>query len=364
MRLLQKTLWNFIFQPRPLAGDAMMALVALILIGAAIYCTAVYFANLRARPEVGPITSPVMPPDLPEAADTLTVMTWNIGYGALGKNADLIIDKGKSLRALSATDIRQATASIAERLAAQTTDVICLQENANAGFLNRGVPVRQMIEEALDHRHNLFWSDMRSVLVPPFLHLAHGMSVHARVRLRACTAVLFPQDDTHFFGGLKKHYGGLISRISIENEERDWVVFNIHLSAFDPDTSSRLGQLQDLLDQAQQEYQKGHFVVIAGDWNMRLIQTDFAHQTDAKDFFLMMEFPQAALEDGWTMAVDAKTPTVRSMNTSYVAGQNHTTIIDGFVCSPNVAVTRVSTADLGFENTDHHPVEACFKALK
>lgn len=342
----------------------MLLVLALILTGAAIYVAAVYYTNLRVRPYTGLVTSDVVPADLPQASDRLTVMTWNIGYGALGKNADLIVDKGTSLRALSAAEIRKATASIAERLAAQTTDVICLQENAEAGFLTRGVPVRQMIEEALVDRHNLFWSDMRSVLVPSFLHIAHGMSVHARVRLDACTAVLFPQDDTYFIGGLKKHYGGLINRISIEGEPHDWVVFNIHLSAFDPDPNARLGQLQDLLTQAQQAYQEGHFVVIAGDWNMRLSPTAFAHKANNKELSTMMDFPQEVLEDGWTLAVDPGTPTVRSMNASYVAGQNQTMIIDGFICSPNVAVTHISAADLGFENTDHHPVEACFKALR
>ena len=341
-----------------------MFTVMAALICVVIYCVTVFRANLRARPHVGPVAPDVIQSNLPMTTDTLSVMTWNIGYGALGKNADLVVDKGKSLRALSASDISAAAARIAAHLARQSTDVICLQENANAGFLTRGVPVRNVIEAALGDRINLFWTDMRSVLVPSYFHIAHGMSVHARVKLQSCDAVLFPQDDTHYFGGLKKFYGGQISRFRIKDEERDWVVFNIHLSAFDPDARSRLDQLQDLLSLAQREYQKGHFVVLGGDWNMRLTATDFAHQTDEKKLSVTMDFPHAALGEGWTLAIDPKTPTVRSLNKSYVAGENYTTIIDGFVCSPNVAVTEISTADLGFENSDHHPVEACFKSLK
>lgn len=341
----------------------ILPLPAVILIGAVMYCVAVFLANRSRSPYVGPILSIETPANLPVATETLTVLTWNIGYGALGKDADVIVDGGQSLRALSAKNITLATQRVAGRLAGQAADVICLQENANAGFLTRGVGVRAMIDAALFDRQNFFWADMKSVLVPRPLRLEHGMSVHAKVRVKACTSILFPKDSTYFFAGLTKHYGGLVSRISIGDTGRDWVVFNIHLSAFDPDIDARMGQIEDLLRHAQHAYDQGHFVVIAGDWNMRLGRADGAVQTNPNESSPIFDFPQACLPKGWTIGVDGRTPTVRSLSSSYLVGQTHTATIDGFVCSPNVAVTRVSTADLGFEDTDHHPVEACFKTM-
>jgi hypothetical protein len=36
--------------------------------------------------------------------------------------------------------------------------------------------------------------------------------------------------------------------------------------------------------------------------------------------------------------------------------------VDGFVFSPNVKLNRIATTDMGFEWTDHHPVQAAFEA--
>lgn len=340
----------------------MVPIFLAILIGAAIYSGAVFVSNRRTSPRVGLIHSPMAPTNHPTASETLTVLTWNIGYGALGKDADSIVDKGRSMRALSAKKIALAAHRIAQRLADHSADVICLQENANAGFLTRGVGLRATIDVALTNRQNVFWADMRSVLVPTLLKIEHGMSVHARVNIKSCEAVLFPKDSTYFFGGLTKHYGSLINRISIGETERNWVVFNIHLSAFDPDMRTRIGQLDDLLRLAQHEYEQGHYVVIAGDWNMRLTPTGPNQQPCAPENLQIIDFPRTSLKEGWSFALDTKIPTVRSLSTSYIAGQNATAIIDGFVCSPNVLVNGVSTADLGFEDTDHHPVTGSFQA--
>jgi endonuclease/exonuclease/phosphatase family metal-dependent hydrolase len=280
----------------------------------------------------------------------------------LGEGADLIVDNGQSLRALPASEIARAAQGIADWLATRSSDIICLQENAEAGFLTRKVPLRSIIEQALPDRQNIFWSDMKSVIAPALLRLNHGMSVHTRVKLGEIRAKLFPQDDTYHLGLLKKHYGALISRSRISNTGFEWVVFNIHLSAFDERGHARRKQLQKLLSLAQQAYEAGHFVVIAGDWNMRLAPTDFPHQTAEKDLFWVTDFPQDSPPTGWQIVVDEGRPTVRTLNTAYRARETYTTIVDGFVISPNVELKHVSTTDNGFEFADHHPVEAKFVA--
>jgi hypothetical protein len=37
-------------------------------------------------------------------------------------------------------------------------------------------------------------------------------------------------------------------------------------------------------------------------------------------------------------------------------------VIDGFYVSPNVEIVSVQTTDTGFQNTDHMPVLAAFRA--
>ena len=112
----------------------MTALAILLVLGAAVFIAFVFYANRTARPITGEIAPSQNPDTPPEATETLSVLTWNIGYAGLGQKADLFVDNGRSVRALSAKEITQAAHGIADWLAARSSDVICLQENANGGF--------------------------------------------------------------------------------------------------------------------------------------------------------------------------------------------------------------------------------------
>ncbi len=340
----------------------MSVLVGLMVTGLAGYALVFVLANRRVRPKTGPVAVPKATADLPKATSLLSVLTWNIGYAGLGEKADLVVDNGRSFRPLSAADMTSAAHGIADWLAGKSCDIICLQENANAGFLTRETPLRPIIEETLPARAHLFWTDMKTVYTPGFLQIDHGMSVHVARRLQGAHAQALPQDDTYILGLLKKHYGMLVSRFALADTGFEWVVFNVHLSAFDTKGQARRGQLQRLMHLAVQEYEKGNFVVIAGDWNMRLRPVEFTHQADPKHLSWVSDFPTDALPEHWQIAADPAVPTVRSLNAAYRAGENYTTIVDGFLLSPNVALERVRTDDQGFGFSDHHPVTAEFSA--
>lgn len=93
-------------------------------------------------------------------------------------------------------------------------------------------------------------------------------------------------------------------------------------------------------------------MVIGGDWNLRLTPTDFPHTTAEEFQFWIRDFPQDKLPNGWNWAVDPKTPTVRTAQKPYVNGENFTFVIDGFLTSPNVRASDVSTQDFDFRFAD------------
>ena len=59
---------------------------------------------------------------------------------------------------------------------------------------------------------------------------------------------------------------------------------------------------------------------------------------------------------GWQWAYDRSTPSLRATNQPYIAGENFTTVVDGFLVGPGIHIRSARTTDLGFENTDHQPV--------
>ncbi len=74
----------------------------------------------------------------------------------------------------------------------------------------------------------------------------------------------------------------------------------------------------------------------------------FPHTTTDEFLFWLFPFPQDALLEGWRIAADASVASVRTNERPYVAGENYTTVIDGFIVSPNVSVEEVRGFDLGF----------------
>ena len=63
-------------------------------------------------------------------------------------------------------------------------------------------------------------------------------------------------------------------------------------------------------------------------------------------------------DGGWQVVIDPAIPTTRTNEQPYKSGMNYTTIIDGFIVSPNITVEEVRGLDLGFAITDHQPVIA------
>jgi hypothetical protein len=104
-------------------------------------------------------------------------------------------------------------------------------------------------------------------------------------------------------------------------------------------------------------------VVLAGDWNFQIAETNFPNTTEERFLFWLFPFPQDALPQGWRIGADASVPSVRTNYQPYVAGENYITTIDGLIVSPNVEIKSIAGVDLGFEHTDHQPVRARVRAI-
>lgn len=186
------------------------------------------------------------------------------------------------------------------------------------------------------------------------------MGVFAKNGIEVSKAFELAQPEGYTFLRVKRYYAAIVSEVPIRGSDRKWVVVNVHMSAFDQGADVRRAQIKALFDFAESEYRKGNYVVLGGDWNMQIADTKFPHTTTEEHLFWLYDFPPKMLPEGWRFGVDPATPTVRTLHKPYVEGENYTTIIDGFAYSPNVNLRRVSTADLEFEHSDHHPVTAVF----
>ena len=154
------------------------------------------------------------------------------------------------------------------------------------------------------------------------------------------------------------------ARLPIAGSNREWVIVNIHLAAFDKEAVIRRRQLADIIRFAKQEYAKGNAVVVGGDWNMEFERDRFPHRTAIKDRFWLHDFPLGDLPRGWNAAFDSSIPSVRTAHKPYVAGENYVTVVDGFIVSPEVEVEEIRAIDRSFRHSDHQPVFASLRLRK
>lgn len=123
------------------------------------------------------------------------------------------------------------------------------------------------------------------------------------------------------------------------------------------DGDIRRQELTFLRDLALEEYKRGSYVIIGGDWNSILpgVRTD-QFPTKDRPGPNSRQLPEGLFPADWSWGVDTSQPSNRRTNAPYRPGTTHVTVIDGFLLSPNVKIESVATVPLGFKDTDHEPV--------
>lgn len=328
---------------------------------AAVWLVAVIGVN-RMRNEVELETIGVGAPQQALAGDAISVTTWNLGYAGLGAESDFSVDGGKNYLPPSRAVTAKNIAGVKRELGATNAAVIILQEAARSSLLTRGADSVAAAGDALAGRDNAFSADFATRLMPPPLRMRHGLfsSVNAAGARREI--IPLPLEPQFILGMSRRLYHMHVIRIPFARGE--WTIVNVHLSAFDKGANVRLSQLRAVMKFAASEYEKGHHVIVGGDWNYEFHRPGRPTTTTEKYLFWLHPFPSTELPAGWSVAIDKETPSVRTNERPYRKGENFTTVIDGFVISPNVRADSVTARDLNFQVSDHQPVTARFVATK
>lgn len=288
--------------------------------------------------------------------ESLSILTWNIGYGGLGKEADFFMDGGKSMFPKSKKLIHNHLENIAKFIENDPCDFYLFQEVALDSKITFYVNNLEKIKTVLQ-KYNFVYSHSVYIEKFPIIgKLLSGNAVFSRYLPNVSTRIALPLEKKGITGFFNQKYNFIVQRFSIEDSTKEWVIVNLHLAAFDKDGKTRYEQLKEIKGFMLMEYKKGNYVVVGGDWNHRLVKTIFQYDTPKKHLFWVKDIPHDFKPEGWEWGVDRHYPTVRTLEKPYVKDKNYTCVIDGFLVSPNVEIIKVNGFDLGFKDTDHHPV--------
>ena len=97
---------------------------------AALGCFLGYLTVTEYRPAPEEIVPIYMTDTLPDAkaGQSLSVLSWNIGYGALGEGADFFMDGGSSVMTAEEPEVRENLKAVKSHLLQEDPDIVLLQE--------------------------------------------------------------------------------------------------------------------------------------------------------------------------------------------------------------------------------------------
>ena len=295
--------------------------------------------------------------------ESFSVLTWNIGYGALGDNADFFMDGGKMVSSASKERVQQNMEGIAGVLKELQPEVIFLQEVDLDSKRSHSINEQSFLEQKLTGYCDSFAANHKVLYVPypvpPIGKVECGLTTFSQYRVVDAVRVALPC-PFHYpvrIANLKRCV--MVSRIPVEGSDKYLVLVNLHLEAYD-DGEGKLAQTKMLSDLLQKEVEKGNYVIAAGDFNQSFSNVDTgAYPILDEDLWAPGSIDVAEFGDDLTFHTDNTEPSCRSLDRPYAGADPENFqyyLIDGFIVSSNIRVESVETKNYEFAYSDHNPV--------
>ena len=345
-------------------GKKLIKVLAwILLIPAALFGAFVLFLTVTDYNPAWKEEIKIIPPKgcpLPAEVKEITFLTWNIGYGGLGKKMDFFYEGGTRVRP-EKKEFEGYMEGICRFLSTNdSVDFVFIQEADVHSRRSYYTDEVAEISKVLPNRFPLFAKnyDCRFVPVPlddPMGRVVSGIACFPKYkplsaeRIDLGTRFSWPKQLVM----LKRCF--MVMRYKLVSG-KELVIVNLHNSTFDKGGNMRKKELQEVHSFVLSEYTKGNYVITGGDWNNN--PRGFRPESiKSGDLAKSVDPPlEESFLPGWKFAFDTAAPSNRDVDMPYREGKTRTTIIDFYVVSPNVEVESVRTIATGFCFSDHQPV--------
>ena len=302
-----------------------------------------------------------------------TIVTYNIGFGAYNHDFSFFMDSGEMLtgekvtgtfsKAESKEVVLYNTFGAIAVLLDIEPDFIFLQEVDIKSTRSHKINQYDAFVAAFKDYGTAFASNFHSSYLLYPLNDFHGsvnsgIATFSRFNILESKRYQLPID----MGFLAKFFdldrAFQVLRIKTSNN-KDLVLINVHLSAYDEGGKIRAQQLAVLNHILEQE--QGNYVIVGGDFNHDIANSINLFPTTQKVPEWVFVIEEDSLPLGYRFATANNVGTCRSTDIPYQKGVNYTVVIDGFIVSSNITTTFIENYDNDFVFSDHNPVELRFK---
>lgn len=321
-----------------------------------------------------------------ETDKSYKVMTFNIGFGAYDDQFTFFMDTGyedseKKIKTKGyqswATDKQHIYNNIEGCISvinSKFPDFIMLQEvDDNSTRTYHINEVELITNEFKDFSFSQANDYHSAFLFYPFTQ-PHGKSSSNLITLSKTNIISslrrsLPLSDSKIANIMDLDRCIMINRYEIQDSDKQFVLINIHLSAYDEGGKIRKKQNELLREVLENERKNGNYVILGGDFNQVLIPNGteyYIKQNGEITPDWVAEFEGTF--EGYTLAYStegddgANFGTARNNTKPFNKNWTYTCTIDGFVVSNNIEIEDIKNiTSHTFKYSDHNPVLLTFK---
>lgn len=301
-----------------------------------------------------------------DATKPLSLATYNIGYGGLDETTDFFMDGGKNVQPESKQRVEQNMAEITHTMKEAEADVYLLQEVDRRAKRSYEINQEAYFQKQLQ-MNSLFAYNFKVAYVPiplpPIGRVESGLTTLTNLSVTHAQRVDLPNPFKWPVRIANLNRALLETRLPIANSDKELVIFNLHLEAYD-NGEGKIAQSKKLADVLAEEYAKGNYVIAGGDFN-QAFEGSHIFPTNEQDGWAPGTISEKELPAHFSFAFDDTYPTVRVLNAPYT-GDYHTSqvhVIDGFIVSDNLTVEEIHVLDKDFKASDHQLVKINLRFL-
>ena len=320
--------------------------------------------------------------------ESYTLVSYNTGFGAYSPEYTFFMDTGvmndgrkvagKYAKGMNKADVESNVSGALSVVREQNADFYFLQEIDTKAHRSYQIDMLARAAQTLSGYSYTFASNFHTAyLLYPFSDpmgtTNAGIATFFRFAAKSAVRRSFPLTSS-FTGRLfdldrcfAVHY------FTVEGSDKELVLVNLHMSAYDEGGTVRAQQLAMLNAVLKEERDKGNYVIAGGDFNHCLIAdlfesdeaalSHFESKQQVPDWVKHSVLHNAELAEGFQIAASAEISTCRGADIPYEKGVNYTTVIDGFLVSDNVRAVKEETVDTDYAYSDHNPVKLTFELI-
>lgn len=364
-KIFKITLWSLL---------GIIGLIFLIVLGYFIYLSAQYYRIADDIPIK--VNTNLNNSILLKLETEYSISTYNIGFGAYSPDFSLFMDegimqdgtktKGTYSRAKSKEIVESNTNGIIDEMQELNTDFMFFQEVDVKADRSHNVDQMAMISNAFAEQNNTFAFNFHSgfLCYPIFNPIGSangGIAILSKYKVENAIRKSLPINTSFLEKFFDLDRCLLINRLKIENSDKELVLINLHLTAFDGNGEIREQQFNTLNTLLKKEREKGNYVIAGGDFNYDIANSCGEFLSQQKKCPWIQNLPEDIIETGYNFATTKNAPTCRGSDIPYTEGVNYLVVVDGFIYSDNIVKISVENINKKFLHSDHNPVKFIFK---